>query len=252
VPTVKDGDCMVSLADSLGMQDYHTLYDDGVNATLKASRPNPNQLRIGDDVKDPPAKAKVHSKAVDQTWTFTIKVKKLPRLRLVLVDGEDKPLAGKAWKLTAPRVLTGMTKNDGLIEVPDLAPQQTAGALEVTWQTTKARKPAAVPKDPVIGKPTYPRPIKAGEFTDDPPTAPTAADDVIQFTLKIGSMPPFDADDGVRARLHNLGYPCVTGSDADATKRSVKAFQRGRLKQKTPSGAAADIRAAVRDRHDAL
>ena len=27
MPVVNDGDCMVSLADSLGMHDYHTLYD---------------------------------------------------------------------------------------------------------------------------------------------------------------------------------------------------------------------------------
>jgi hypothetical protein len=251
MPTVKDGDCMVSLADSLGMHDYHTLYDAGVNGGLKGTRPNPNQLLIGDVVNEPP-KAKVHSKGVDQTWTFSIKVKKLPKLRLVLVDGEDKPLAGKTWTLTAPKALTGTTKKDGLIEVPDLPAQATAGILAVTWQTTKAKKPAAAPKDPKIKTPTYPRPIKANEFTDDAPTAPTAADDVMQFTLNIGSLPPFSDDSGLRARLHNLGAACVPTSDATATIRAVKAFQRGRLNQKAPSGVAADIRARARDTHDTL
>src|SRR6266478_7762676 len=134
MPKVTDGDCMVSLADRLGMQDYHTLYDDGVNAALKGSRPNPNQLLIGDDVKDPPTKGKVHPKAVDKTHTFVVKAKKSPKLRIVLVDAEGKPVAGKAWKLTAPKALTGTTKKDGLIEVPDLPPQDKDGALEVTWQ----------------------------------------------------------------------------------------------------------------------
>jgi hypothetical protein len=243
---------MVSLADSLGMQDYHTLYDDGVNSALKGARPNPNQLLIGDDVKDPPAKGKVHPKPVDQTHTFVVKPKKPPKLRIVLIDAEGKPLAGKAWKLTTPKALTGTTKKDGLIEVPDLPFQDKAGALEVTWQKTKATKAATPPKDPEIKKPTYPRPIKIAEFTDDPPTAPTPADDVINFTLKIGSLPVFSDDSGTRGRLHNLGYSCLVDSDAAATKKSVKAFQRGWLKQKTPSGVTADIRNDARDKHDQL
>ena len=242
---------MVSLADSLGMHDYHTLYDDGVNAGLKGRRrPNPNQLVVGDNVQEPPTKGKTHSKAVDQTWTFVIKPKKLPKLRIVLVDGEDKPLEGKAWTLTSPKALSGKTKKDGLIEVKNLPPQDKAGALEVTWQKTKPPKAAKPAKDPEFKKPTYPRPIKVDEFTDDPPTAPTAADDVINYTLKIGSMPSINVDNGVRARLHNLRYRCEPDSDATATTQSVKAFQRGRLKQKTPSGALADIKASALSKHD--
>src|SRR3954451_12408042 len=112
---VKDGDCMVSLADSLGMQDYHTLYDDGVNAALKGKRPNPNQLNIGDEVADPPGKGKVFKKAVDQTWNFVVKPKKLPKLRIVIVDSSGAPKAGKVGRLTAPLAVTGMTKKNGLI-----------------------------------------------------------------------------------------------------------------------------------------
>src|SRR5262245_21311425 len=177
MPVVADGDCMVSLADSLGMHDYLTLYNDGVNAGLKGNRPNPNQLVLADNVQEPPDKGKTHSKAVDKTWTFVIKKKKLPKLRIVMVDGEDKPLAGKAWNLTSPKALSGKTKNDGLIEVKDLPPQDKSGTLQVTWQKTKPPKAAKAAKDPVFKKPKYPRPVKAAEFTDDPPTAPTAADD---------------------------------------------------------------------------
>jgi hypothetical protein len=242
---------MVSLADSLGMQDYHTLYDDALNAALKGTRPNPNQLLIGDDVKSPP-KGKVFPKPVDKTHVFVVTPKKPPKLRIVIVDQEGKPVAGRDWKLTKPKALNGTTKNDGLIEVPDLPFQDKAGALEVTWQTTKAKKAAAPPADPPITKPTYPRPIKAAEFTDALPAAPAAADDVIDFTLKIGSLPTFNDDSGTRGRLHNLGYPCVVDSNANVTKHSVKAFQRGRLKQKTPSGVTADIRNDARDKHDNL
>lgn len=250
MPVVKDGDCMVSLADSLGMHDYHTLYDDGVNAGLKGTRPNPNQLVEGDDVKLPPTKGKVHSKAVDQTWTFVIKAKKPTKLRVVMVDGKDKPLAGKSWAYSAPKALSGKTKGNGLIEIADFPPQEVAAAFELSWRETKPLKPAKPEKDEKFKKPTYPRPIKASEFTDDAPKAADAADDKIDFTLKIGSLPDFDSDKGVRARLHNLGHACEPDSDATVTTKIVKAFQRARLAQKTPSGAAADIRASARDKHD--
>jgi hypothetical protein len=250
MPVVKDGDCMVSLADSLGMNDYHTLYDDGVNAALKGTRHNPNQLVVGDDVKLPPAKGKVHGKAVDQTWTFVIRAKKPTKLRVAIVDAKDKPLAGKPWASSAPKALAGKTKSDGLIEITDFPPQETAAAFELTWRETKSPKPLKPEKDKTFKVPTYPRPIKASEFKDDAPKAPDAADDKISFTLKVGSLPDFDSDRGVRARLHNLGHACEPDSDATVTSKVVKAFQRVRLAQKTPSGVAADIRASARDKHD--
>lgn len=250
MPVVKDGDCMVSLADGLGMQDYHTLYDDGVNTTLKGKRPNPNQLVIGDDVKEPPAKGQVHTKAVNKTWTFVVKTKKPTKLRVVVLDGEAKPLSGKAWKFTAPKALAGKTKGNGLIEMPDIGPQEKNATLEVTWRESKPPKAAKPEKEQEFKNPTYPRPIKVAEFKDDAPKAPDATDDNIHFTLKIGSLPDFDSDNGVRARLHNLGHACEPDSDATITTHAVKAFQRARLDQKTPSGAAADIRSSARDKHD--
>jgi len=241
---------MVSMADKLGMQDYHTLYDDAVNAALKKTRPNPNHLAVGDEVEEPKDKGKAHDKAVDKTHVFVVKAKKLPKLRVVIVDSDDKPLAGKAWKMTAPKAASGTTKKDGLIEIPDFPPQDKAGSLEVTWQTTTPKPAAAAVPEPAITKPVYPRAIKPADFTDDTVPAPTAANDVMQFTLKIGSLGPFDYDSGARARLHNLGYNVFPYSDAAATKKAVEAFQRGRLKQKTPSGVIADIHSKARDKHD--
>jgi hypothetical protein len=244
---------MVSLADALGMQDYHTLYDDPINARLKRRRPNPNQLLISrDEWQDPPGKGKVHNKAVDKTWKFVVKPKKLPKLRIVLVDANHKPLAGKAWKLTAPKVLSGTTKKNGLIEVPDLPPQAKTGALEVIWEKPKAKKPAPASAEPAITKPTYPRPIKASEFNEDAPPAPSAPDGVVEFTMKIGSLPTINDDSGVRARLRNLGYGAGRGSANAHAKKSILAFQRWQLNQKTPSGKLADIRDTVHDRHDNL
>lgn len=250
MPTVGDGDCAISIADQLGFQDYHSIWDDGGNSALKSKRPNPNQLLAGDDVKAPTAKSKKITKGVDQTWTFVVKTKKLPKLRIVLLDKEDKPLSGKSWELTAPVSKTGKTKGNGMIEITDLDPQAKAGTLKVEWQKSKAPPKKEPEKDPVIKKPTYPRPIKASEFKDKMPDAPDPADDNMEWTLKIGSLPTFDHDSGVQARLHNLGFRCDPDTKTGLTSASVKAYQRTRLKQKTPSGTAKDIEGDLRDRHD--
>jgi hypothetical protein len=249
VPTVASGDCAVSIADTLEFKDYRSVWDDGVNAALKGKRPNPNQLLAGDEVKATTDKKKMVSKAVDQTWTFEVKTKKLPKLRIVLLDKEDKPVAKLKWNLTAPVAKSGTTKADGLIEVADLDPQAKAGTLKVEWQKTKTPAKKAE-KDPVIKKPTYPRPIKASEFKDEMPDPPDPADDKMEWTLKIGSLPTFDDVTGVQSRLYNLGFRCDPDTKADKTGDCVKAYQRVRLKQDTPSGAPADVQAGLRDKHD--
>lgn len=250
MPKVADGDCVISIADQLGFRDYHSVWDDGANSLLKAKRPNPNQLLAGDELKATADKKKVVGKPVDKTWTFVLKRKKLPKLRIMLLDKEDRPLSGKNWQLTAPKNASGRTKVDGLIEVTDLDPQAKSGTLKVVWQKSKAAPAKAPEKDAQINKPAYPRPIKASEFTDAMPAPPDPADDSIKWILKIGSLPTFDQESGVQARLHNLGFRCDPETKAALTTASVKAYQRTRLKQKTPSGIAADIQSDLRDRHD--
>lgn len=259
MPTVGDGDCVVSIADQLGLSDYHSLWDDGGNSGLKRKRPNPNQLVNGDEVKAPTAKTKTVSKAVDATWTFVVKTKKPPKLRLVIIDKDDKPLAGKGWRLMvgkalgipAPKTAEGKIKTDGLIEMADIDPQEKYGKLQVTWlEVKKPPKKKAVPAAPKFKKPTYPRPIVTGEFKDADPAAPPADNRIMEWTLKIGSLPAFDHISGVQARLNNLGFRCDPDAQAARSESDIKAYQRTRLKSKTPSGVAADIQKGLRDRHD--
>ena len=249
--TVNDGDCAVSIAAQLGFNDYRSLWDDAQNDGLKRTRPNPNQLVVGDDVKATLDKKKSAVKAVDGTHSFVLTGKKLPTLRLVLLDREGKAMSGKSWELTAPTTASGKTKSDGLIKIADLDPAATAGAIKVVWTKTTPPKKKEEKEDAPVKKPTYPRPIKASEFTDKVPDPPDAADDTIEWTLKIGSLSTFDTEPGVTARLHNLGFRCDPAApDPAVTTASVKAYQRTLLNAKTPSGASADIQADVRNRHD--
>ena len=191
----------------------------------------------------------MHSKAVDQTWTFSIKPKKLPKLRLVLVDGEDKPLAGKAWTLTAPKALTGTTKKDGLIEV-------RSSAAGNGWRSrshlaeTKAKSRRQLRQGSGDQEAHLPPAYQGERVHRRRPEAPTAADDVMQFTLNIGSLPPFSDDTACVHASTTSAYRCVPTRTPPRRRRAVKAFQRGRLKQKTPSGALADIRHRRADKHD--
>ena len=248
---VNDGDCAVSIAAQLGFQDYRSLWDDAQNDGLKRTRPNPNQLVVGDDVKATLDKKKTVTKGVDGTHTFALTGKKLPTLRLILLDREGKALAGTSWELTAPKAATGKTKSDGVIRIADLDPASTSGTLKVVWRKSTPPKKKAEEKDEPVKKPTYPRPIKASEFTDKLPDPPDEADNTIEWTLKIGSLSTFDTESGVTARLYNLGFRCDPAApDAAVTTASVKAYQRTLLKAKTPSGASADVQTDVRDRHD--
>lgn len=249
MPIVGDGDCAVSIADQLGSRDYHTIWDDGANSALKGTRPNANQLVKGDAIQ-PAAKGKKVDKAVDSTYTFVLKTRKLPKVSIVIVDKEDKPLSGKPWRITSPQAASGTTDATGKIEIPNIDPQAKSGTLQVDWRKTPAATPATTPPDPVITTPVYPRAIKVSEFKDTKPAAPPVSDDTIEWSVKIGSMPSFNDVSGVQARLNNLGFRCDPDAKTVSTTDDVKTYQRTRLKSATPSGVPADIQDDIRNRHD--
>jgi N-acetylmuramoyl-L-alanine amidase len=119
VPTnykVKQGDHLSEIAYRHGFRDFHTVWDDGANADLKARRVNPNVLHPGDIVVIPDKQRREHPSATDKGHRFVTVVPKL-RLRVRLRDVNGDPLAntecellvdGKKKKLT--------TDGDGRID----------------------------------------------------------------------------------------------------------------------------------------
>ncbi len=241
---VKDGDCIVSIAEALGFRDYKALW--AANDTLKAKRPNPNMLVVGDAVVEPP-KAKKETKANGQRWTYVVKAKKPASLRIVLLGYDNKPLADAAWELTAPVAKSGTTPATGLIEIPDFPPAEKAAALKVTPKKPPA--PVIPPAAAAVDPPPYPAPVKAADFKDKVRAA-DPADDFVEWTLKVGSLPSFNDDTGVLARLFNLGAACEPGDDGKKTERTVKAYQKAFMNQDAGSGLPKDIQTDLRDRHD--
>lgn len=162
---------------------------------------------------------------------------------------KDVPLSGRPWQLLAPKTANGKTGSDGLIKNV-LTVKDTQATLSVDIKDT----PAAPAEDPppTTAATDYPIKIKPADFQDKnaEPPLPPASDDDVKWTLTITTLDKSQDDESIKARLHNLGFGCDAGSDADTTTRAVKAYQALYLNQKDGSGALADIKDDVKKRHD--
>lgn len=180
---------MNSIAALYGLPDYRLIYDDGANAALRQSRPNPNVLLPGDRVVVPEIRPIDESCATDARHKFVLKRSKV-RFRLVLKD-RDGPMAGRPYTLTVegrPPV-DGVTDGSGLLDEPVPA---SARSAELRLQRSS---------DPSAG--------------------------VLVWTLQLGSLDPDDKVSGVQARLNNLGFFCgkVDGIVGPRTQKALRSFQ---------------------------
>jgi N-acetylmuramoyl-L-alanine amidase len=163
---VVQGDHLSSIARDFGFTDYHTIWDDGNNAELKAKRKNPNVLYPGDNLFIPVLEPKEVDGGTEKKHKFKVKKPKL-KLRLVLQDSTGKPLKDVKCKLliNADEV-TLKTDSSGKLE-HELNPQM---------------------KDARV------------MFADDGvPFEP-------QLPVSVGHLDPIDTVSGQVGRLMNLGY----------------------------------------------
>jgi len=191
--SVEQGECLSTLAVRYRAGDWRALYQHPSNADLRARRPNPNVLLPGDQVFVPdPGTGKVAVCAIDALHRFKVKVATV-KLRVVLKDSEDKPLAGKKYvvRFGAAKV-SGATTGEGLVEV-DVPVTVTSCNLSA-W------------------------------IYDDQPPDPHRPD--IEHDLDLGHLDPADAMTGVAARLENLGFLARDRSgDDEATRAAARRFR---------------------------
>ena len=161
-------------------------------------------------------------------------------LEIVLIDPEDEPVQDAVWELTAPLQANGTTGPDGKISIVDFPWNANDGALAVTLPKQPA---AAVPVAAGGQAGAYPPAIKPSDFLDD---APKALDNKVQWTLTIANLEAGDNDEGVAARLQNLGFSV----GAQKTARAVKAYQSLYMNEKDGTGTPADIKGDIQKRHD--
>lgn len=189
VHTVKQGDCLASIAKQYGFNSWRTIYDHAQNADFKQKRPNPNIISAGDQIFIPDKSAKTESRPAGQEHKF-VRISDAHRLRVVLKNSKGEPYAGKKFKLTVgANTYEGTTGGDGLVEQNIVGHEQDA-ELQM-WL-----------KDDGSGKP-------------------------LTWKLKIGHLDPVEEPTGVQARLNNLGFKCgaVDGNVGPRTQAALKAFQ---------------------------
>lgn len=252
--TAAPGDCCSSLADKAGFSSYVAVYQDGANAELRNARPNPNMLVPGDAVTVPDRAEKEVDAATGQEHKFKVKSTQV-KLRIVLIDEEDKAVSGKPYRLEiGGQQIDGTTPKNGCIEqvIPVLA---TGGTLTLDPDAEPPPEPAPAPPPeappPSADPPPYPPPVKAADYRDKLDPAYVGNDLLpVRFNLAIGSLPSFNEVIGVQARLANLAFDCrgEAGEAGPGTTAAVKAYQH--KYGGGDSGAPADIQDAIRDKHD--
>lgn len=185
---VLQGDHLSKIAKENGFTDYSVIWDHPQNAELKKLRKNPNVLLPGDQVYIPDMEMKEETGATNQRHTFVVDKKTL-KLKLVLEDAYEKPIAGaQCALLVGGQPFQVTTDGNGRME-QEIPLDATAAWLTIQGDQT---------------------PFK-GE----------------SIAIKIGHLDPVDAPSGQVARLNNLGYFAgdLDGSDADALKSAIEEFQ---------------------------
>jgi hypothetical protein len=113
---VKQGECLSSIAARHGFGDWKKIYDDPQNAAFRKKRPNPNLLFPGDEVFIPEKKAKQFSMKTGEVTALAVPLPRR-RLRLTVLDGDDKPLANQAWVIEGKdATAVGTTDGNGRLE----------------------------------------------------------------------------------------------------------------------------------------
>jgi N-acetylmuramoyl-L-alanine amidase len=187
--TVRQGDCLSSIAAQFGFASYLTIYDAPENADFKRKRPNPNLIYPGDVLVIPDKGDKKIAVASGAKHRFTLKVKPTwLRLKVKLDDPHRYLLEVGAASFR------GKTDGSSTIEHP-IDPQERRGAIRL-WPD-------------------------ADGAPDDPP------DDAICWTLQLGSLDPVEEVSGVQGRLSNLGYydGPTSGTLDDRTEAAIRWFQ---------------------------
>lgn len=117
--TVKEGECLATIAKKYGFKRWQTIYEAAENEELCKKRPNPNVLYPGDEIFIPDKEQKEESGATEEKHRFKLKTSKWI-FRVEMKDEEMNPLEDYPYELFINDDLfkEGKTKAGGLIEFP--------------------------------------------------------------------------------------------------------------------------------------
>jgi N-acetylmuramoyl-L-alanine amidase len=114
--TVRQGECLVSIAKRYGFEDPNEIYQDVKNVDLRRLRPNPNLLYPGDKVVIPAHDLKSFTLPTGQRHKLVVIVPKR-KVRVRVLGADRQPLKNLPFKLDTPdRVYEGQSDGDGVVE----------------------------------------------------------------------------------------------------------------------------------------
>jgi hypothetical protein len=114
--TVRQGECLVSIARMYGFEDPDEIYRSEKNAALRRRRPNPNLLYPGDTLVIPAHDLKAFVLPTGERHKVVVTVPKR-RVRVRVLDAKREPMKNTAFKLeTAERVYEGQSDSNGVVE----------------------------------------------------------------------------------------------------------------------------------------
>lgn len=179
--TIRQGEHLSSIAKANGFRDYRTIWDDANNAELKQKRQNPNVLFPGDQIFIPDKEQRQESRNTGQRHRFKVRDTEL-KLRLVLEDLYEKPIANAKCKLTVESETFDLTTDgEGKLE-QEIRKQVERATLLILDEQTPA--------------------------------------DGIELEVKIGHLDPVNKISGQKARLNNLGYFAGEFDDENETQNA--------------------------------
>lgn len=129
--TVKQGECLASLADAHGFRDWRTIYDHPDNAELREARPDPNHLLPGDRIVIPDKGERIETRMTSSRHRFVLSS---PKTQLRLRLDELEPVR---YRLTVAEVVA--EGSGSMIDV-DIPASATHAELEI-WLEDGVEEP---------------------------------------------------------------------------------------------------------------
>jgi N-acetylmuramoyl-L-alanine amidase len=129
--TVKQGECLSSIAHKYGFRDYKLVYNHPDNAAFRKKRPNPNLIFPGDVLNIPDKDPKQTKVVTNHKHKFVLRgARRLLRLRFL--DGSGKPIANAQMDVTIDDDSSRKQSTDGkgIVEIA-VKPDASAAILKL-------------------------------------------------------------------------------------------------------------------------
>jgi cell division septation protein DedD len=185
--TIKAGDHLTAIADSLGLPDTQTILAQSANDAL-GKRPHPDMLNPGETLTVPDLEPLKFTLATGKRHQLTVNRPKA-KLCVTFATFQGKPTAATSAEVT-----------------PESKPSE-----KVSLDSGKLEKkiPPTCPQAQVLI------------------TSPVAGKPDIHWRLRLGHLARIEGDEGAFARLRNLGYYRAVPADTDARERraAIEEFQ---------------------------